>query len=127
MVDGQAPEIQLHAAIRAACRQLLPGWCGLEDACIHIAFITGGISNALFKVSAHAATGTAGGVQAVAFRIYGGSTERFINRSHELGIMRLAHQHGFGPQVRGAQNGRMYTLQAARHCHPMHGRHGWSK
>jgi len=64
-----------------------------------ISFITGGISNALFKVSAPAAA-AAGGVPAAAFRIYGDSTEQFIDRNHELGIMRLAHQHGFGPQVR---------------------------
>lgn len=98
VIDGHAPEAQLHAAIKAACRRLLPGWGALEDAGIEIAFITGGISNALYKVSAAAAAG-AGGPPAVALRIYGDSTERFIDRSHELGVMRLAHEHGFGPQV----------------------------
>ncbi|KAI7845556.1 hypothetical protein COHA_000847 [Chlorella ohadii] len=98
VIDSHASEAQLHAAIRAACQQLLPGWGGLDAGDMDISFITGGISNALFKVSAPAAA-AAGGVPAAAFRIYGDSTEQFIDRNHELGIMRLAHQHGFGPQL----------------------------
>jgi ethanolamine kinase len=117
VIDGQAPKPRLHAAIRAACRQLLPSWDGLNDADMDVAYITGGISNALFKVSVPAVA--VGAVSAVAFRIYGDSTERFIDRSHELGIMQLAHQHGFGPQLLATfGNGRIEEFLQMRSLQP---------
>lgn len=108
IVDPHAPEAELHPAIKSACRDLLPGWAALADADIEIGFITGGISNALYKVGPAAAAcaatsiGSAAPTDAiapVAFRLYGDNTEQFIDRSQELCTMRLAHQHGFGPQV----------------------------
>ena len=127
VVDGHLPEVQLHAAIKAACRHLLPAWAGLQDADIAISFISGGISNALFKVApVAAASGSAHGAGAadsgngsssaassgppppVAFRVYGDNTEQFVDRSRELGIMALVHSNGFGPQVLGTfSNGRI--------------------
>ena len=46
VVDSQLPEAQLHAAVKAACRELLPGWGtagGGNDDAIAISFIAGGI------------------------------------------------------------------------------------
>ena len=131
VVDGHLPEVQLHAAIKAACRNLLPAWAALQDADIAISFISGGISNALFKVTpTTAASGAANGAGAAdgdnggngssaaaaagslpppgAFRVYGDNTEQFVDRSRELGIMELVHSNGFGPQVLGTfSNGRI--------------------
>lgn len=102
-VDGHAEAPQLHAAIKAALRRLLPAFAPLNDDAIEVTTVSGGISNALYKAAPSAAAAAAGGGSAappaVAFRIYGDSTEEFIDRSRELGVMRLAHEHGFGPQV----------------------------
>ena len=106
-VDGHLPEPELHAAIRAACRHLLPTWSAVRDDDIAIGFISGGISNALFKV---APTGQSAAPQTppVAFRIYGANTDQFIDRGQELALMRLAFDNGFGPQVLATfRNGRI--------------------
>lgn len=58
--------------------------------------ISGGISNALFKLT----PAGGGGLAPVALRVYGDSTEHFINRQRELLLMGLLHRQGFGPQVR---------------------------
>lgn len=129
VVDGHLPEDQLHIAIKGACRQLLPAWAALQDADIAIGFISGGISNALFKVAPGASSpGAANGAASadhngstaaavgaqlappppVAFRVYGDNTEQFVDRERELGIMELVHSHGFGPAVLGTfSNGRI--------------------
>ena len=123
-VDGHAPEAELHAAIKQCCRELLPGWGALGDAHIEISFISGGISNALFKVAPTAAAAAGGGggngsaaLPPVAFRVYGDNTEQFVDRAKELVLMHLAHEHGFGPQVcvrgwrgRGHQRNHVKTL-----------------
>ncbi|GAB4813812.1 hypothetical protein N2152v2_000858 [Parachlorella kessleri] len=62
-----------------------------------ISFITGGISNALYKVAPKADAGLA----PVAFRIYGDNTENFIDRKKEVELMQLLQCHGFGPQLLG--------------------------
>lgn len=56
--------------------------------------ISGGISNALFKL-----TPAGGGLAPVALRVYGDSTEHFIDRQRELLLMSLLHRQGFGPKV----------------------------
>lgn len=99
LVDAHAPQPQLHAAIAAACRELLPGWAALPDGGIEVSAITGGISNALYKV-APAPAALAATLAPAAFRIFGDNTERFLDRDRELATMQLAHEHGFGPQVR---------------------------
>ena len=105
LVDGHAPETDLQAAIKSACRELL-GW-RLPDEQISISFISGGITNPLFKVAPTAPVGAGAGNSAsplpspVAFRIYGDNTERFIDRTKELAVMELVHKHGFGPKVVG--------------------------
>ena len=110
-VSGKQPLRQLHAAIKAACKRLLEGWEALPDEAIEVSFITGGISNALFKVGpARAAGDEEPSPPPVVFRIYGDNTEAFIDREHEMANMRLLHNHGFGPQVgaggtRGAGGG----------------------
>lgn len=105
-IDAHAPEQALHAAIKAACKALLPGWAGLSAGDIAVACIAGGISNALFKVCPPAA---AAALAPVALRLYGDNTERFVDRGQEVATMRLVRQHGFGPQVgagRGQRCGR---------------------
>lgn len=88
IVDGHAPKEELTAAIVSACHRLLPGWAG---AAVDVRLLAGGISNALYAVSSPVGT--------AAFRIYGDNTERFIDRTRELEVMRLVYQHGFGPQA----------------------------
>lgn len=65
-----------------------------------MSFISGGISNALYKVAIGGDGGeTAAAPRAVAFRVYGTNTDKFVDRARELGLMQLLHSHGFGPQV----------------------------
>lgn len=97
-IDPHAPQQDLHAAVKAACKALLPGWAVLSDADIAVTAISGGISNALFKVCPPAAAALA----PVALRLYGDNTEQFVDRGQEVATMRLVQQHGFGPQVGAA-------------------------
>lgn len=126
VVDGHLPELRLHPAIKAACRRLLPGWAECFEEDVEIGFIAGGISNALFKVAPALpppeapSEGRRAVLPPVAFRIYGDNTEQFIDRTRELALMQLAHEHGFGPRVLATfGNGRieqflpMRSLQAS--------------
>ncbi|KAL4433561.1 hypothetical protein ABPG75_000002 [Micractinium tetrahymenae] len=107
-VDGHAPEAEATAAIVSACQRLLPGWAGAP---VDVRLLAGGISNALFAVSCP--------VGKAAFRIYGDNTERFVDRARELDVMRLVHQHGFGPQVLATfANGRIEEFLPMRSLQP---------
>lgn len=105
VVDVQAPEDALHAAMTAAAIRLLPAWSGVDPEDVHINVISGGISNALYKLThcpgrgSSSKTADAPSPQACLVRVFGQNTERFIDRAKELQIMRLVHEHGFGPQV----------------------------
>ncbi|KAL4439680.1 hypothetical protein ABPG75_002681 [Micractinium tetrahymenae] len=107
-VDGHAPEAEVTAAIVSACQRLLPGWAGAP---VDVRLLAGGISNSLFAVSCL--------VGKAAFRIYGDNTERFVDRARELDVMRLVHQHGFGPQVLATfANGRIEEFLPMRSLQP---------
>ena len=86
-VDASAGEPHRSSAILAACRALLPGWGGLPPHEGDVAFVAGGISNALFKVTPPASRRLA----AVAFRVYGLNTERFVDRGRELALLEALH------------------------------------
>lgn len=59
--------------------------------------ISGGISNALFKVE------SIGNISvepnAIVLRVYGDNTEKFVNREEEVEMMQTLHKEGFGPKV----------------------------
>lgn len=73
-IDGKLPTPELHAAIIAACKSLLPAWAHLPESSLGVTLIVGGISNSLFKVGPLEGSAPA----PVMFRIYGYNTEAFI-------------------------------------------------
>lgn len=77
--------------------------------------ISGGISNALYKVTPSTSTA----LNPVAFRIYGANTEKFIDREKEVAAMAALHAHGFGPALLGFfPNGRIESFLPMRCLNP---------
>ena len=73
-----------------------------------VSIISGGISNALYKLSPPSSS-------PIALRIYGIGTEKFIDREKEVTTMQLLHRNGFGPQIRGLfTNGRIESFLPMR-------------
>jgi len=86
---------------------------------MQISVISGGISNALFKV-APACDGKEMSNHAVLVRVYGEGSERFVEREREMRIMELLHQHGFGPELLGIfGNGRIESFLPMRCLSPL--------
>lgn len=61
--------------------------------------ISGGISNALYKVSIKIEDLTPA---VIVLRVYGENTEKFVDRGEEVALMQKLNKSGFGPQVRFA-------------------------
>ena len=53
--------------------------------------ISGGISNALYKVECKDAIQST----KVVVRVYGDNTEKFVDRKEEVGMMGVLHRNGF--------------------------------
>lgn len=78
-----------------------------------VSTISGGISNALYKVTPPPTSG----LEPVAFRVYGNGTEKFIDRKKELEIMTILHEHEFGPSLLGTfDNGRIEAFLGDMRC-----------
>lgn len=74
--------------------------------------ISGGISNALFKVDL---IYEGKSYQTVAVRVYGEGSERFVEREREMRAMEMLHDHGFGPKLLGIfGNGRIESFLPMR-------------
>jgi ethanolamine kinase len=88
---------------------------------MQISVISGGISNALFKVAV-ACDGkqVSNLTHAVTVRVYGEGSERFVEREREMRIMELLHEHGFGPELLGIfGNGRIESFLPMRCLSPL--------
>jgi len=74
---------------------------------MQVSTISGGISNALYKVECKDAIQSS----KVVVRVYGDNTEKFVDRKEEVGMMGVLHRNGFGPCVLGTfANGRIESF-----------------
>lgn len=86
---------------------------------MQISVISGGISNALFKVALDCDENEMSN-HAVTVRVYGEGSERFVEREREMRIMELLHEHGFGPKLVGIfGNGRIESFLPMRCLSPL--------
>ncbi|KAG7668878.1 hypothetical protein Ndes2526B_g00589 [Nannochloris sp. 'desiccata'] len=97
--------------MKAACKQLLHGWDAFEDTEIEVSVISGGISNALYKLTPPSSPS----LSPIALRIYGIGTDKFVDREKEVKTMQLLHLNGFGPAILGLfTNGRIESFLSMR-------------
>lgn len=116
----------LSTEIAAVLTDLLPTWNAPRARDVDVAIISGGISNALYRVTLRrtmaspfdAASKTCAVFSPiVVVRVYGENTERFVDREKEVETMRMLHQHGFGPEVLGVfGNGRVEGFLSGQAC-----------
>ena len=118
----------LNAEIAAVLCDLLPTWKCPSARDIDVTIISGGISNALYRVSlrrvlaspfdaASFSSRTAVNEPVVVLRVYGENTEKFVDRETEVKTMRVLHRHGFGPEVLGVfGNGRVESFLSGKVC-----------
>jgi ethanolamine kinase len=116
----------LNSEIAAVLSDLLPTWNAPEARDIDVAIISGGISNALFRVGLRrtlaspfdsASKTCAVFSPVVVVRVYGENTEKFVDREKEVETMRMLYQHGFGPEVLGEfGNGRVESFLSGQVC-----------
>jgi len=87
------------------CKRLIPEW--KEDAKCEVGTITGGITNALFKVT-NSDLDEGHALKSVALRVFGDNTDLLIDRNKELSVMKQLYPHGFGAKVLASfHNGRI--------------------
>jgi ethanolamine kinase len=81
-----------------------------------VTVISGGISNALYKLSPPSTSfSSTSSLSPIVLRIYGIGTEKFVDREKEVTMMQLLHRNGFGPQILGLfTNGRIESFLAMR-------------
>ena len=125
----------LLSEIAAVLSDLLPMWKEPKARDLDVSIISGGISNALYRVSLRravaspfdaasftyeASTGLPADEifqQTVVLRVYGENTEKFVDRAKEVETMRMLHKHGFGPEVLGVfGNGRVESYLRGKAC-----------
>jgi ethanolamine kinase len=118
----------MTSQIAAVCGELLPPWKSPRASDIDITVISGGISNALYRVSLQRAPSSPFDDSSVnsasdlfqtvvVLRIYGENTEKFVDREEEVETMRVLHRHGFGPEVLGVfGNGRIESYLGGMAC-----------
>jgi ethanolamine kinase len=123
-IDDSAFKIQ----VSAVCSDLLPPWRESKPSDLDISIISGGISNALYKVRLQRAASSPFDDSSldsdpdcfqtvVVLRVYGDNTEMFVDRDEEVATMRLLHTHGFGPEVLGTfGNGRLESFLTGKVC-----------
>ena len=116
----------LNAQVAAVLSDLLPTWNapGAQD--VDVSIISGGISNALYRVTLKrtlaspfdaASKKCAVFAPVVVVRVYGENTEKFVDRDTEVETMRMLHRHGFGPEVLGVfGNGRVESFLSGKVC-----------
>jgi len=74
---------------------------------LQVSTISGGISNALYKVECKDVIQS----NKLVVRVYGDNTEKFVDRKEEVGLMEALHKNGFGPRVLGTfSNGRIESF-----------------
>ncbi|GMH39128.1 hypothetical protein BSKO_07026 [Bryopsis sp. KO-2023] len=106
---GQVPEIkdcckEGNAGAVEICKKLLPDWETLSVGDVEVSTVSGGITNALLKVSPKADSG----VSPVVVRIFGPFTELLVDREREARVLVQLNQAGFGAKVLGLfGNGRI--------------------
>jgi len=119
----------LKADIAAVLTDLLPAWKSPTPNDLDVSVISGGISNALYRVALTRVTaspfeavsppedGPAYLQQVVVLRVYGNNTEKFVDREMEVETMRTLYRHGFGPAVLGVfANGRVESYLTGMVC-----------
>lgn len=80
----------------AICKTLLDSWSSGAKASVEV--ITGGITNALFKVT-NAELPAESAQKAVILRVFGDNTDLLIDRKKELSVLLQLNKHDFGAKV----------------------------
>ena len=80
----------------AICKTLLDSWSSGAKASVEV--ITGGITNALFKVTNAELPGESA-QKAVILRVFGDNTDLLIDRKKELSVLLQLNKHDFGAKV----------------------------
>ena len=89
----------------AICNTLIKEWVPSAEANVEV--ITGGITNALFKVT-NVELGEENSKKAVILRVFGDNTDLLIDRKKELSVLLQLNEHGFGAKVLATfRNGRI--------------------
>ncbi|KDD75780.1 choline/ethanolamine kinase [Helicosporidium sp. ATCC 50920] len=119
---GEDAESNYHV-YKAVCKKLLPGWRELAVDDIQVSKVTGGISNALFKLTHE----TLAQPRTVVFRVNGVNTDYIIDRQVEMAIMEAVQPSGFGPKILGTfPTGRIEEFLPLRCLEPAEmGEDGW--
>ena len=100
------------AGIKGVARRLVPGWAGVADADLAVREVEGGITNCMARCDvvggAAEALAVAGGRATVVVRVFGDDTEAFIDRTHEVAVLKAVTGSGFGAALLGTfENGRV--------------------
>jgi thiamine kinase-like enzyme len=117
-VDPRAPPEAIHAGVRAVVRAVCGGaWASAADEALELRAITGGITNALFRVSLVGPPSSSS--SSVLVRIYGEKTEVLIDREKDTEAFGLLADAGFGPALLGTfSNGRVEGYVPSRALEP---------
>ncbi|CAN6441867.1 unnamed protein product [Victoria cruziana] len=97
-VDIAHPLPQIKPQIAKLCKELFKKWSSLDDSCLEVETVSGGITNLLLKVSV---TESIGEVSLFMVRVYGPNTEYVIDRNRELQAISCLSAAGFGPTLLG--------------------------
>ncbi|KAK9830788.1 hypothetical protein WJX74_007122 [Apatococcus lobatus] len=114
---GQSPS-EFAPTVKRLCRQLVQSWRNLKDQQIEVSALTGGISNSLYKVTAHDQVDREHDM--VVVRVYADyPVPTHVDREREQQVLISLNSIGFGAEVLGIfGNGRIEAFLKMRELQP---------